>query len=301
MGSIKKMFFFAFFIGGSLLPCASFAQTDSVETDDILLLGGTEQDFVLPSYFEGAPTVNMNNVATMPSKTQQAPSDVDILQEIFGENLPIVMDSPIAEPQVEDVAAAAATDVPAPTPVPTSTTGHIFYPQTQVTYQNPKKEPLLTPLPPLPELMEPPIQPRVRQMPIQTYSTKLLAHEMGKSKVPVTLPRDMRLQFAPDSSQLSQAILKWITAYALHVQKDPRLVVSLRVSQHDWNLQQARLSLIVKTLMQRGLSVRQIKVYRSDRDADTLVLGYMEHPDQTKIVVPGDTVHKLKEQKNFSW
>ncbi len=290
MGSIKKIFFFAFFVGSISSAGVVLAQVDSGMDEDVLLFDDMDQDFVLPSYFDGVGGPNIESPASAPVNAQQAPADVDILQEIFGENMPIPT-SPAPAPVAAQTGNVASG----------SEAGKVFYPQTQVTYSNQKKEPLLTPLPPLPELREPPIPPRVRVMPAQTYSTKVLAHETGKSKVPVTLPRDVRLQFSPDSSQLSQPIIKWITAYALHAQKDPRLVIVLRVSQYDWNLQRARLNLIVKTLMQRGLSAKQIKVYRSDRDADTLVVGYSEHPDQTKIVVPGEVVHKIKEQKNFSW
>ena len=290
MESIKKLVAIALLTSVCLPIHSAYADKTTRVPEDVLVFDSAAQDFVLPSYFDGVPApspqpITFNPATQQPRTTQQVPNNVDILKEIFGD---------------EDAVASAPT-APQP-PVATKPVGEqVFFPQPQAANPDVQRQPLLTPLPPLPTPPEANIAPKIRTNPTQTYSSKLVAREMGKSKIPIVLPKDMRFQFSPGSSQMAQSNLKWVTAYALHVQKDPRLVVEIRVSQNDWTIQRARLNLIVQTLLQRGLPARQIKVLKSNRDADTLVLGYNEGPDQTKIIVPDEVPRKINQQKTLSW
>ena len=96
---------------------------------------------------------------------------------------------------------------------------------------------------------EPAIPPSKRLQHPSPYAAKLVAKETGKSKASIQLPKDIRMQFPPRSTQLTESAVKWISAYALHVLKDPTLVVNLRVSYQDWAIQQARLGLILQIMI----------------------------------------------------
>ena len=251
---------------------------------DILVFDNTNGDFLLPSYFDQAPSSPVS--AQEPAKN--VPSDVDILTEIFG----------------KDAKTSFTPTTPTPEPQTTATNPQTFYPRPQeLKTTTQQKQPLLTPLPPLPKPAEPEIVPPLRVTTPSPYAEKVLAKETGKTKDRgnVTLPKDIRLQFESGATQLTETAIRWISAYALHVQKDPRLVAEVRVSRHAWQTQKKRLALVMQTFVEKGLSARRIHVYHSDRDPDTMVIGYQEDPNQTKIVTPVDKNTKLKEQKTFSW
>ena len=290
MESMEKVIAVALLACVCLSTGSAYADKTTRVPEDVLVFDSAAQDFVLPSYFDGVPAPSPQPMTFAPNTTsesktvQQIPDNVDILKEIFGDEEAVTSAPPKSQP-----------------PVATMPVGQVFYPQPQVIRTEVKTQPLLTPLPPIPPAPEANIPPKTRTTPVQLYSSKILAKEMGKSKTAIILPKDMRLQFSPGSAQLAHSNLKWITAYALHVQKDPRLVVEIRVSQNDWTIQRSRLNLIVQTLLQRGLPSRQIRILRTDRDADSLILGYNDRADQTKIIVPDEVPRKIKQQKTLSW
>lgn len=250
------------------------------QEDQIAIFDNQTNDFLLPSYFDTPPQTPPPTPAP-PSKPQEVPSDVDILNEIFGDQ------------------AVSSTALPSSQPEKRITT-QVFYP-TPRAVQRTDQQPLLTPLPPLPVLPEQDVLPPTRIQRYSPYATRLLAKESGKSKANVILPKDIRLQFLPNITQLTEAAVKWITAYALHVQKDPRLVLSIRVSSRNWPVQQARLSLIMQIVTEKGLPLRQLQVFQSDRDPDTLIIGSETNPNQTQVITPEETKRIIKEQKTLSW
>ncbi|MBQ4472449.1 MAG: hypothetical protein II942_04330 [Alphaproteobacteria bacterium] len=283
MSKMKKLSLFIAVGALSFTASLACAQAKS----DILVFDNTSGDFLLPSYFDQQPTVTL----TTDTNTQNIPADIDIIKEIFGDNAQTSLTPTPASDSPKQASATKGT-----------TNTQTFYPRPkELQTAREQKQPLLTPLPPLPKPIEPEPVPPARLTTPSPYASKVLAKETGTSKGNVTLPKDIRLQFEKNAMQLTETAIKWISAYALHIKKDPRLVAEVRVSRHDWPIQKHRLALIMQTFIEKGLAARQIHVYHSDRDPDTMVIGYQTDPNQTKIVTPEYKNVKLKEQKTLSW
>ncbi len=275
---------------GGLCFTAMFAHAKTNEP--LLIFDDPNNDFLLPSYFDTpvpspAPVVvqpvqSLQPIQSVqPVPTQNVPADIDILKEIFGDQ--------------------AVNSVPlSPAQPAKRTTTQTFYP-TPRSVQQSKQIPLLTPLAPLPQVPEATIPPPKHFQRSSPYASKLIAKETGKSKANIQLPKDIRLQFTRGATQLTDQAVKWLSAYALHVQKDPTKVVNLRVSAQDWDIQQARLGIIMQLLFEKGLPVRQIQIYQSDRDPDSLIIGADINPNQTRAIVPEETKRVIKEQKTLIW
>lgn len=204
--------------------------------------------------------------------TPEVPTDIDILTEIFGNQ---------ATQQVTQ-------------PKPQTKTIH-------PSKQKEQKKELLTPLDPLPTIPEKPLQLNKPNIYTSQYAVKLLNKEEGKNKINIAIPTDLRLTFTPNSTQLTESALNWISAYALHIQKDPRLEAVIRISNKNWPLQQARLSLIVKKMMEKGLPTQQIRILQSNRDENTLIIGKQTNQNQTPIITPQETKKIIKKQKTLLW
>ena len=270
------------------LSCVAFAQ----ETSNDVLIFDNQTDFLLPSYFDAPPSTPESSQVSIgseqqPLPTQNVPTDIDILTEIFG-------DQAASKQAVEDTSSLP------PQKPRIQTTTQTFYP-TPKSVRKTELVPLLTPLPPLPKLPEPSVTPTKRMQYSSPYATKLLAKESGKTKINVQLPKEIRLEFTANSTQLTNSAVKWVSAYALHVQKNPTQVVSLRVSYQNWAVQQARLGIIMQIMMEKGLPVRQIRIYQSDRNPDTLVIGADDNPELTHAITSEDVKKVNKEQKVLSW
>ena len=282
-----KKVFKTLFTGACVMLCVPvFAQTD-----DISVFDNSGDDFLLPSYFDTpastfvppeappAPNPPPASASVQMANTTQIPSDIDILTEIFGSKKPL--------PE-------ATSSVPAQK----KATTQVFRPMKNIQSE---KAPLLTPLDPIPPAPEPILALPKKSQIKSTYATKLLAKETGKAKGNVQLPKDMRLMFEPNSARLAESVVKWLTAYSLHTQKDPSLVLNIRISNQDWSLQQARLGLVIKLLIEKGLSAKQIQVFQSDREPDTMIISAETNPNQTRIVVPAETKRVIREQKTLTW
>ena len=259
------------------LSVSVFAQN----ANDILIYDNKTNDFLLPSYFDTPPQRPIQQEQTQPLVPQNVPADVDILTEIFGDQAVSSQPLPPAKKQAT---------------INTQT----FYPTPKSVKQS-TQQPLLTPLAPLPQVPEASIPAPKRFQRSSPYVTKLLAKESGKSKTNIQLPQDIRLQFNPGATQLTDPAVKWISAYALHVQKDPTKVINLRVSTQNWDVQQARLGIIMQIMMEKGLPARQIQIYQSNRDPDNVIIGYSLNPNQTKAITPEETKQVIKEQKTLIW
>ena len=267
--------------------CLMLSYSASAQTDRPFVLSNPNDDFLLPSYFDTPSSTyvqsNTPMMAASAPKTQ-APTNVDILDEIFGKQ--------------------GQNNVP--TAAPKTTTQHMahtYYPSNNVTQNTSSKEKkaMLIPLDPIPPAPEPEIQPPKKTHNTSLYATRLLAKETGKSKAAITLPQDLRLMFEPNATQISATSVKWITAYALHVQKDPRLGLSIRVSNQNWPIQQARLGVLIKLLTEKGLSSKQIRIFQSNRDPDSMILNADIDANQTKIIVPDENKRIIREQKTVDW
>lgn len=266
--------------------CFTLGTPVAAQTADVAIFDGSDNDFLLPTYFDTPPnTFVTHEDTTVPAApgeihAPQVPTDIDILNEIFGDQT--------------QTANATTSEVFREKP-----TTQVFYPHKNIQTSN--SAPILTPLDPIPPAPEPVLELPKKSQHKSLYVTKLLAKETGKTKGNVQIPQDMRLIFEPHSARLAESVVKWLTAYSLHIQKNPNLVLNIRVSNKDWSLQQARLGLVIKLLIEKGLSSKQIQIFQSDRDPDTMIISAETNPNQTKIVVPTETKRILKQQKTVVW
>ena len=98
------------------------------------------------------------------------------------------------------------------------------------------------------------------------------------------MPHEMRITFYPRAKAFSGQTLKWIKAFALTALQDPRLVVEVRASCAEADLQTDRLKLVQKTLKEAGLSSHQVVINFTDRPVDTMLLLATPHTDKNMIV-----------------
>ena len=291
---LKKTSFLAALTMACVFP--AFAQQVSpVNTEVLILNPAANDDFLLPSYLESYPT-------PQPPQEIEAPTDVDILTAIFGPSPDIIEDMDEDDDTEADVLAQADN---APTPEK-----RVFYPkhnkdQAQAEpaeEEKPEHEtPVLTPLPPLAEAPEPPIPPKKPKITKSAYVHRAVGKEVQNINSDFELPREMRILFYPNRVDLSAQNVMWIKAFAAHVMKDPRLILTIRISNQNWQLQKTRLTLLIQVALETGLSARQLKVYTSKRDVNSIVLGYAHNEDLTKIQPERDKAKPIKTKKTLSW
>ena len=241
------------------------------EAVEVAVVGDT---FIAPSYV--IPESSDILPAADP-EPEGIPSEIDILNEIFGssDSLPV---APVI-PQI---------------PVQPKT----FTPSTGI--QPAADQSLLTPLPPL--RLDTPveeIEPKKRSFSKTPFADQAItmaeSDVLGKTNMP---PREIRITFYPGQANFSAQALKWAKSFAIHVVHDPRLLAEIRVSQTGWNVQEKRLKVLLQVLKEAGVSVHQIRVYKTNRDANSILIGYANNPEK----VPGKTkIVGEKKQKTIEW
>ena len=224
------------------------------------------EDFLLPSYV--APTTQ---------QTAPVPSEVDILNEIFGS----------AEP--ESVAPKALISQNEALPSRT------FTPQTGIQPEND----LLTPLPPKPVIQaEPAITPKKMYFQQANYADQALALG-GSASSGIGMPREIRITFYQGQTALSAQALKWVKSFALHVVNDPRLLAEIRVSNQDPKIQEKRLKLLLQVLKEMGVSAHQIRLYQTPRESNSILIGYAENSEYTLPKNVQKSTERI--QKTIDW
>ncbi|MBP5344552.1 MAG: hypothetical protein J6Y85_05730 [Alphaproteobacteria bacterium] len=260
------------------------AQITPVNQNVLVANPAADDDFLLPSYWTATQT-------PVPLNSLQAPTDVDILTAIFGtagsmQELPAVGSglTPFTDNSLEQMKK------------------YTFYPRTQKPEKDEQKQNLLlTPLPPVPPQAEPEIPPRKIFVMPSNYASQLLqqlGHQQGEN---TTIPKDVRITFQPNDARLSSQNLKWIKLFATYVLYDPRLVLVVRLSNHNWNLQRARLAMILQIAVESGLSAQQIQVYSSDRDENSIVLSYAHNGTLTQIQPFQERIKPIRTHKTLTW
>ncbi len=225
------------------------------------------EDFLTPSYV--VPSSEQNNQ----NQPAPIPSEVDILNEIFG--------------------TSSITEKPVRAPVQRT-----FSPATGVQRTD---QPLLSPLPEMltVSLDETQIPPKKVPFRKTSYADQSLAFVEGGVMGTFNMPREVRITFYSGESSLSAQALKWVRAFAIRVVRDPRLLAEIRVSEQQWKLQEKRLSMILQVLKEEGVSVHQIRVLKTERNPDSILMGYVYNSEQTV----SKTVTKMNsdEQKLIDW
>ena len=252
-------------------------------------------DFLLPTYLLPGETATVTRktvveevveepvVKTMEEKTtvtrsvsevvdETAPADVDILAEIQATNA-----------------------LPAPKPARNIGTGHVV-PARKVE-QPPRR--LLLPLAPVTKAAEadPVLPPRVRAVAPSAYADQILDSLEKGEPLAFLMPRDLKISFYPHESSFSGQSLKWIKAFAIAALNDPRLVVEIRASCVDAELQDKRLALVKNALQGAGLSTHQIIVNYTKRPVDTMLLRAVPRPETKEVITDKD---ETKLPKNAS-
>lgn len=150
--------------------------------------------------------------------------------------------------------------------------------------QPPRK--LLLPLAPIATTGEadPTLPPRVRAVAPSAYADQILASLEKGEPLAFLMPRDLKISFYPNESAFSGQSLKWIKAFAIAALNDPRLVVEIRVSCENADLQDKRLILVKNALQGAGLSTHQIIVNYTNRPVDTMLLRAVPRPEAKEIV-----------------
>ena len=227
------------------------------------------EDFLLPSYM--APG---QNVASQDS-TEPVPSEIDILNEIFG---------------APDPAVVATKKVTAPVQ-------RTFSPRTGV--QCEEDTPLLTPLPPLSVIQNEPVieakKPFFKQM---GYADQALAMASGTPSG-LGMPREIRITFYPGQSSFSAQALKWAKSFAVRVVNNPTLLAEIRVSDQNWPIQEKRLAVLLQILKEAGVSVHQIRLYKTGREENTILMGYVNNPEYTSAGNAKTSGERV--QKTIEW
>lgn len=241
-----------------------------------------QDDFLTPTFTLPADPMSVEiPLQKQETPVQKIPEGVDIVAEIFGKN------------------ALMVDQMAPPTPKASpSTTTKVFTP-TPKNIVNIQKA-LLTPLPELPQPMVieeediPPYTPYIQQ---STKADEVLQAMQSGSEIKGAIPREVRIRFYPNQASFSAHSLKWVKAFALKVLKDPRYRLDIRASSEDWPLQSKRVGLLIQIILEQGVSRHQIRIFKTEREVNTVLLGYT----QTEIIPNEMVKHERKKQKTLRW
>lgn len=213
------------------------------------------EDFLLPSY-----------VVPSSPETAPVPSEVDILKEIFGTPDPV---PPVSKQPVVPQTASAT---------PVSNAQQTFSPRAGV--QCVPEKPLLTPLPPLPIIRaEAQVPSKKAAFTQANYADQLLAMAATPSESGVGMTREIRITFYPNQASFSAQALKWVKSFAVRVVNDPTLLAEVRFSEKNPKIQEKRLKVLLQILKEEGVSAHQIRLYKTARDENSILMGYTYNPE----------------------
>ncbi|MBQ7413620.1 MAG: hypothetical protein IJV07_05060 [Alphaproteobacteria bacterium] len=152
---------------------------------------------------------------------------------------------------------------------------------------------LLIPLAPVNagEVAEPALPTRERIIVPNEYADQMFNGLKDGGRIPFKMPHEVRITFYPKASAFSGQTLKWVRAFAVAALQDPRLIVEIRSSCAEADLQDKRLALVKGVLQGVGLSTHQIVVNYTNRPVDTMLLRAVPRPE------PTETVRMKKEAK----
>ena len=149
----------------------------------------------------------------------------------------------------------------------------------------PKK--LLIPLAPLPsvEKAEPALPPHQRAVIHGEYADQMVGSLKSGDPLAFKMPHELKIIFYPKASAFSGQTLKWIKGFALAAVDDPRLIVEVRASCAEADLQATRLKLVKDALKGAGLSTHQIVINYTNRPVDTMLLRAVPRIEAEELVL----------------
>ena len=246
-------------------------------------------DFLLPTYLLPGETATVERTTTI-EKVYETPQAKPLPQPESRSVAPVVTESSattqkvaVAQTQTTKKVVAQEDELEAllkqtaPAPVELGTK-----PLKEV---HPKK--ILIPLAPLPavEVAEPALPTRERVIAPSEYADRMTDSLKKGEKMPFLMPHEIRITFYPKASSFSGQALKWVKAFAMAAVQDPRLVVEVRASCAEADLQETRIKLVKDALMGAGLSTHQIVVNYTDRPVDTMLLRAVPRQELTETVI----------------
>ncbi len=167
-----------------------------------------------------------------------------------------------------------------------------------------KEKPLLLPLAPVKELKkdsEGVVATPDRHVIPSDYADKVLNVLSKHDDASFIMPQEIKVTFYPNASDFSGQTLKWIKAFSLAAIADPRLVVDVRVSQTEPEIQEKRLILVKNALTGNGLSPHQIQVTYANRPKDTLILRNILKPETEETLFHKNKNGKILSRKTKKW
>ena len=168
-----------------------------------------------------------------------------------------------------------------------------------------KKKKLLLPLKPLPERKT--IQEEISDTkPLYTTYTsemadKALSDAQSDEEEPLLMPQEIKVTFYPNSAEFSGQTVKWIKVFSMRARKDPRYMVEIRLSRSNPTIQQKRLFVIQRILMNNGLSLHQIAVDYVDRPENSLILRMVRKNENVQTRKVKLKNGQVKERKTINW
>ena len=164
---------------------------------------------------------------------------------------------------------------------------------------------LLIPLAGVPqakEVAEPAIPNKKRVIIPSEYADQVAGRLQRNVTGEFKMPNEMRITFYPRASAFSGQTLKWVRAFAWAALRDPRLVVEIRASCAEADLQDRRLALVTGVLREVGLSTHQIVINYTDRPVDTMLLRAIPKKEVSEtVVVPKATTAAKNELQVKKW
>ncbi len=139
----------------------------------------------------------------------------------------------------------------------------------------------------------------------KTYASevadKMLIQAQEGGEVPALMPQDIKVTFYPNSTEFSGQMVKWIKVFSLQARQDPRYIINIRLSKTNPTIQQKRLFVIQRILMNTGLSLHQIVVEYVDRPENSLVLRMVHREDNVETRKVQQKNGQIKENKLIKW
>lgn len=274
---------------------------EGFQTEEAVATVTADGDFLLPTYLLPGDTATIERTTTV-EQIYEKPKVVrekEIVVPI--EVAKVLKEETIAEQTNKKVAVSEEDELEillqqtAPKKVVKLGEGHEVK---EVQKIKPSRK-LLIPLAPVPvtQMEDTDFPEKKRAVMVMDYADRMVDSIDADEKLPFLMPHEIRITFYPRASAFSGQSLKWVKAFALAALKDPRLVVELRVSCAEADLQDARVALVKGALKSAGLSTHQIVVNYTNRPVDTMLLRAVPRQELTETVV---TQKDQKLPKNMS-
>ncbi len=284
-------------VSNALLP-----DEEDFQTEEAVATVTADGDFLLPTYLLPGDTATIERTTTVEQvyetpkviREKEVVVPVSVAKALETASVANQTDKKIVYEKEELEALLQQT---APQPVLKLGEGHKT--EEEVVRKKEQRKKILIPLAPVPAVQteEELVPTKERVIAPSEYADQMADSIKLGEKLPFLMPHEIRITFYPKASTFSGQSLKWIKAFALAALKDPRLVVELRASCAEADLQDARISLVKGALKSAGLSTHQIVVNYTNRPVDTMLLRAVPRQELTEMVI---TQKDPKMPKNMS-